>query len=156
MKLVRLLTTVTLLIGSAQAASAQTADEIIEKHLAAMGGVWQALAYVGFFLNLLNLLPVLPLDGGRAMAVLGPKVWIAGILIAIAAAVIFLGPIMLVIIALLGGPELYHRWKNRHSEESRQFHKVPTNTKLAVGAIYLTLVALLIAGIAETYEPRTF
>lgn len=124
--------------------------------LATGSDLWQALAYVGFFLNLLNLLPVLPLDGGRAMAVLGPKVWIAGILIAIAAAVIFLGPIMLVIIALLGGPELYHRWKNRHSEESRQFHKVPTNTKLAVGAIYLTLVALLIAGIAETYEPRTF
>jgi Zn-dependent protease len=27
-----------------------------------------ALAYVGFFLNLFNLLPVVPLDGGRAMA----------------------------------------------------------------------------------------
>ena len=39
---------------------------------------WQALAYVGFFLNLLNLLPVLPLDGGRAMAALSPWVWIAG------------------------------------------------------------------------------
>ena len=36
---------------------------------------WQALAYVGFFLNLLNLLPVLPLDGGRAMAALSPWVW---------------------------------------------------------------------------------
>src|SRR5215217_7143747 len=39
---------------------------------------WQALAYVGFFLNLLNLLPVLPLDGGRAMAALSPWVWIGG------------------------------------------------------------------------------
>ena len=27
-----------------------------------------ALAYIGFFLNLFNLLPVVPLDGGRAMA----------------------------------------------------------------------------------------
>ena len=33
---------------------------------------WQALAYVGFFINLFNLLPVLPLDGGRAMAALSP------------------------------------------------------------------------------------
>ncbi len=39
---------------------------------------WQALAYVGFFINLINLLPVLPLDGGRAMAALSPWVWIAG------------------------------------------------------------------------------
>jgi outer membrane lipoprotein-sorting protein len=37
-KLVRLLTTVTLVIGCAHAASAQTADEIVEKHLAAIGG----------------------------------------------------------------------------------------------------------------------
>ena len=33
---------------------------------------WQALAYVGFLINLFNLLPVLPLDGGRAMAALSP------------------------------------------------------------------------------------
>ena len=123
--------------------------------LATGSDLWRALAYVGFFINLINLLPVLPLDGGRAMAVLGPKVWIAGILIAIAAAVIFLGPIMLLLIAVLGGPELYHRFKNRHSEESREFHSVPTKTKLAVGAVYLTLTALLIVGVAETYVPRT-
>jgi len=29
---------------------------------------WRALAFTGFFLNLFNLLPVIPLDGGRAMA----------------------------------------------------------------------------------------
>ncbi|MDQ3724319.1 MAG: site-2 protease family protein [Actinomycetota bacterium] len=124
--------------------------------LATGSDLWRALAYVGFFLNLINLLPVLPLDGGRAMAVLGPKVWIAGILIAVAAAVIFLGPFMLVIILILGGPELYHRFKNRHSQESRDFHSVPTRAKLTVAAVYLTLTALLIAGIAETYVPRTF
>ena len=34
---------------------------------------WRALAYIGFFLNLFNLLPVVPLDGGRAMAALSPR-----------------------------------------------------------------------------------
>ena len=123
--------------------------------LATGSDLWRALAYVGFFLNLINLLPVLPLEGGRAMAVLGPKVWIAGILIAVAAAVVFLGPIMLLLIALFGGPELYHRFKNRGSEESRKFHSVPTRTKVAVAAVYLTLAALLIVGVAEDYVPRT-
>ncbi|HEX6601797.1 MAG TPA: site-2 protease family protein [Solirubrobacterales bacterium] len=123
--------------------------------LATGSDLWRALAYVGFFINLINLLPVLPLDGGRAMAVLGPNVWIAGIVIAVAAAAFFLGPIMLLFILLLGGPELYHRFKNRNSEESRKFHSVSTRTKLAVAAVYLSLTALLIAGIAETYVPRT-
>lgn len=123
--------------------------------LATGSDLWRALAYVGFFINLINLLPVLPLDGGRAMAVLGPKVWIAGIVIAVAASVVFLGPIMLVIVLVLGGPELYHRFKNRHSEESRKFHSVPTKAKVAVAAVYLSLTALLIVGIVETYVPRT-
>ncbi len=123
--------------------------------LATGSDLWRALAYVGFFINLINLLPVLPLDGGRAMAVLGPKVWIVGILVAVAAAVIFLGPIMLLFVLLLGGPELYHRFKSRHSEESRDYYSVPTRTKIAVAAVYLSLAVLLIVGITETYVPRT-
>jgi Zn-dependent protease len=124
-------------------------------YLATGSDLWRALSYLGFFINLINLLPVLPLDGGRAMAVLGPKIWLVGILIAVAVTVIFLGPLMLIFVALLGGPELYHRFKNRHSEASRAFHSVPTRTKVAVGAVYLSLVALLIVGVAETYVPRT-
>lgn len=122
--------------------------------LATGSDLWRAVAYVGFFINLINLLPVLPLDGGRAMAVLGPYVWLAGILIAVAATVFFLGPFMLVFVLLLGGPELYHRFKNRDSEESRAFHSVPTGTKVAVAAVYLCLAALLVAGVTETYVPR--
>jgi Zn-dependent protease len=124
-------------------------------YLATGSDLWRALAYIGFFINLINLLPVLPLDGGRAMAVLGPNIWLAGILIAVAATVIFLGPFMLIFVLLLGGPELYHRFKNRNSQESRAFHSVPTRTKVAVAAVYLGLAAVLIVGVAETYVPRT-
>jgi Zn-dependent protease len=124
-------------------------------YLATGSDLWRALSYLGFFINLINLLPVLPLDGGRAMAVLGPKIWLVGILIAVAATVIFLGPFMLIFVALLGGPELYHRFKNRNSQESRAFHAVPARTKVAVGAVYLGLAALLIVGVAETYVSRT-
>ena len=37
-----------------------------------------ALAYLGFLLNLFNLLPVVPLDGGRAMAAMSPVIWFLG------------------------------------------------------------------------------
>ncbi|HSC21387.1 MAG TPA: hypothetical protein VLC07_06625 [Solirubrobacterales bacterium] len=62
---------------------------------------------------------------------------------------------MLVLVFALGGPELYHRFKNGHSDESRAFHSVPTQSKLAVAAVYFGLTALLIAGAAETYVSRS-
>lgn len=42
-------------------------------------GVWHMLAYVGFFLNLFNLLPVRPLDGGRIASAVSRWLWIAGV-----------------------------------------------------------------------------
>ena len=39
----------------------------------------RALAYTGFLLNLFNLLPVLPLDGGRAAAAFHPAFWFVGL-----------------------------------------------------------------------------
>src|SRR4029077_6172064 len=61
---------------------------------------WQALAFVGFFLNLCNLLAILPLDGGRAMAALSPWVWLVGLVGLVAMAFFFPSPILLLILVL--------------------------------------------------------
>src|SRR5213082_1339798 len=66
--------------------------------------LWRALAFTGFFLNLFNLLPVVPLDGGRAMAAMAPWMWFAGFAGLIAMAVIFPNPIILIIV-FFGGLE---------------------------------------------------
>src|SRR5206468_6470385 len=68
--------------------------------------LFQALAFTGFFLNLFNLAPVLPLDGGRAMAALSPAVWLAGFALLIAAAIAFPNPIVSLIL-LFGGIETW-------------------------------------------------
>ena len=75
--------------------------------------LFKALAFVGFFLNLFNLLPVLPLDGGRAMAALSPWMWIVGFGLLVAATFVFPNPIMLLIL-LFGGLETWRRWKARN------------------------------------------
>ncbi|HEX4341354.1 MAG TPA: site-2 protease family protein [Polyangiaceae bacterium] len=40
-----------------------------------------ALAYGGFFLNLFNMIPIVPLDGGRAAAVFSRRAWLIGIVV---------------------------------------------------------------------------
>jgi Zn-dependent protease len=117
--------------------------------------LFQALAFVGFFLNLFNLLPVLPLDGGRAMAALSPWMWLAGYALLIAATFAFPNPIMILIL-LFGGVETWRRWQRRRSPESRQFHRVPPATRAAVAAVYLGLAAGLAVGMDATFLERDF
>ena len=40
---------------------------------------WIAAAYTGFFLNLFNLFPVMPLDGGRIAGAISPRIWLFGL-----------------------------------------------------------------------------
>src|SRR4051812_41018685 len=43
-----------------------------------------ALSYAGFFINLFNLIPMSPFDGGRITAVLSPRTWFFGVPILVA------------------------------------------------------------------------
>lgn len=115
----------------------------------------RALAFTGFFLNLFNLLPVVPLDGGRAMAALSPKMWIVGFVMLIAVAIAFPNPIMLLIL-VVGGLETWRRWRDRKSPQARAYYDVPLHARILVAATYLALIALLTFGMAETHIQRNF
>jgi Zn-dependent protease len=117
--------------------------------------LFQALAFVGFFLNLFNLLPVLPLDGGRAMAALSPWMWFVGYGLLVGATIAFPNPIMLLIL-LFGGIETWRRWKQRKTPEARAFHRVRPATRAAVAALYLGLAAALAVGMDATFLERDF
>jgi Zn-dependent protease len=79
----------------------------------------RGIAFLGFFINLFNLLPVVPLDGGRAMAAMSPWMWFLGFAGIVALAVLFPNPIIL-IIALLAAYETYRRWQQRRRGDDRQ------------------------------------
>jgi Zn-dependent protease len=108
------------------------------------------LAYVGFFLNLFNLLPMLPLDGGRAVGALSPVFWLVGIA-GIVALVIFSPNPILILIALLGGTELWRRWRGRNTPEGRAYYKVEPKQRVLVGLAYFGLISVLAAGMAATF-----
>ncbi len=112
----------------------------------------QALAYTGFLLNLFNLLPVVPLDGGRAMAAMAPSMWFLGF--AALVGLFFLAPNgILLIIILFGGLETWRRWKQRKSRtlESAAYYRVAPRNRLIVGVVYLGLIGLLVLGMEATY-----
>ena len=115
---------------------------------------WQALAYVGFFLNLFNLVPIVPLDGGRAMAALSPAVWFVGLAMMVAMLFIWPNPI-LILIVIVGAYEAWKRWKARNTPESRAYYDVPTRTRFIVAAVYLGLTAALVVGVAETFLEKS-
>jgi Zn-dependent protease len=117
---------------------------------------WRALAFTGFFLNLFNLLPVLPLDGGRAMAAMAPWMWFAGFLGMIALAILFPNPIILIIV-VFAGYETYRRWQLRRSGTPEQlaYYRVRPRDRWLVAAVYLSLVALLVIGMDATHLTRT-
>jgi Zn-dependent protease len=116
---------------------------------------WRALAYVGFLINLFNLLPVLPLDGGRAMAALSPWVWVAGFAGLVAMTFVWPNPI-LILVLIFGGLESWRRWKARNTPESQAYHDIPARTRAWVAIVYLGLAALLALGVAETFFERDF
>ena len=77
----------------------------------------RALAYVAFFLNLINLVPVVPFDGGRAMAAMAPAFWFVGLAALVVLFFIADNPFLLIFI-ILGFMETRRRWQARKTRRS--------------------------------------
>jgi Zn-dependent protease len=112
---------------------------------------WRALAFVGFFLNLFNLAPVTPLDGGRAAAAMSPWMWFAGLVLVAGLAVLWPNPIIILIL-VLGALDVHRRWKTRH--EMGEYYKVATRYRVLVAAVYLGLIVALAVGMDLTHLAR--
>jgi Zn-dependent protease len=112
-----------------------------------------AAAYSGFFLNLFNLMPVVPLDGGRAMAALHPLVWLAGLLGLAALLVVWFNPI-LVLLVIIGGLDAYSRLKAWRRGQAGDYYNVSWPHRAMVLATYVGLAAVLVWGMHIALVPR--
>jgi Zn-dependent protease len=115
----------------------------------------KALAFLGFLINLFNLLPVIPLDGGRITAALHPSLWILGFLGLLALVIYRPNPILIVIL-LLAGSELLRRWRTRRAPQMLEYYRVRPQQRLTMGLLYFGLVGALALGMHATHVPHSF
>ena len=97
-----------------------------------------ALGRAGALLNLFNLIPVSPLDGGRIAGAFTHVFWIAGYAIGVLALVVTRSPLLLIVLGV-GLITLWQRW--RHPIPG--YHDIPIAQRLAIGLGYVGLVIAL-------------
>ena len=102
-----------------------------------------AVAYSGFFLNLFNLLPISPLDGGRITAVLSPRIWFVGVPL-LAAMFVWQPNPMLLLIGLIAAPQLVKAWKyDPEAPENQSYYAIASRRRLEYLGLYFGLAAYL-------------
>jgi Zn-dependent protease len=97
-----------------------------------------ALAYTGCLLNLFNLIPVHPLDGGRLVSAISPIMWVIGIPILIVIAMKYPNPIV-ILLAILGVFQAYKLWKS----PNKAYFAVSRQTRITFATLYFGLMIVL-------------
>jgi Zn-dependent protease len=106
-----------------------------------------ALAYTGCLLNLFNLIPVSPLDGGRIVTAISPYMWLIGIPILIIVAVKYPNPFTIILV-ILGAFQAYRMWR---SPDKRYFAVTP-RTRTTFAVLYFGLMITLGAVMAYIHS----
>jgi len=109
---------------------------------------WYALASTGFLINLFNLLPISPLDGGRIVGVISRWFWLVGYAIGIAMFVVTRHPLLFLILVfgLLGLGQAIRGPRPG-------YYEVAPAKRVAMGAAYFGLAALLALGMHVAEAP---
>ncbi|MDP5275197.1 site-2 protease family protein [Chengkuizengella axinellae] len=108
-----------------------------------LGGEWGQLllviAYVGFLLNLVNLLPIHPLDGGRISTAVTRWLWLVGLIGGLIVIIYFLRSPLFFIIWVLFAWELFQKYVKRKGKgkklEIGAKLEIPVETLLQQGFI---------------------
>lgn len=134
------------------AAGALAGLGLLELSRAMNSPMLQALAYVSFFLNLFNLLPVPFLDGGRVAGALHPALWVAGIAGGVAVE-LWRPSRILPFILIFGVISLIPQWR-RWKTSRHTYYAIASSTRVAIGCAYAAVAVVCLWGMNVAYVPR--
>lgn len=109
-----------------------------------------ALSYAGYFLNLFNLIPLLPFDGGRVTQVISPRLWLVGVPVLIALFIYHPSP-MLVIMALLAAPQVMRALRGEDGRDAA-YYNVSVETRTTYSVAYIGLLIFLAVMCSELQQ----
>jgi Zn-dependent protease len=102
-----------------------------------------AVSYTGFVINLINMIPLPPLDGGKITAVLSPRIWLLGVPIIGALMWVHLSVILL-LVAILAFPHVVAALKfDKNDPANQQYFAVSPRVRWEYGLLYVGLIAFL-------------
>ena len=119
------------------------------------GTVWAPLAYFGFLINLFNLIPIVPFDGGRVLAAIDRRIWILGF-IGLLAFQIWSWingsfSILLLFFIFMAATQLWSRRSAANTPEARAYYDVPVGERIVLGLAYFGLAAVLVLGMTISH-----
>jgi len=113
-----------------------------------------AVASVSFVMNLFNMIPVPPLDGGRICAAVSPWFWFIGLLL-LGASVFYFhawSSIWIIIIVLfIAVPRLKQTFFQRGTPEMERYYATHLSKRITMGLLYAGLIAVLILGYWDSH-----
>jgi Zn-dependent protease len=104
--------------------------------------MYLAVAYSGYFLNLFNLVPMSPLDGGRVAQMFSRRMWILGLILMAGLFVMYPSPQL----AIIGVFALFHSLSRRSAAQGPDEIQVTPKDRVHMAVNYFGLAAFLTMG----------
>jgi Zn-dependent protease len=117
-------------------------------YFATMSPYWAALAQITLLINLFNLMPLYPMDGGRAAMALSPWLWVVGV-VAFFAVGAWANPFLLMIM-IFSVPRMIAMFTNRAAHA--QYLSMAPQERYWIAAAYFGLAVVAALGMHEMHN----
>lgn len=108
-----------------------------------------AVASVSFLMNLFNMIPVPPLDGGRICAAVSPWFWIIG-LVLLGLSVVYFHAwnsiVIIVLVLIVAFPRIKQTLFGQATPEMQDYYNTHISNRLIMALLYVSLIAALLLG----------